>query len=106
MSTFAGDELLADDMAGVDGMMVWAIQAHAQKKLVAIDIETLQPVAGANVISKAGTMITDSLGYVSVAPSTSFSAIKRLMKSGYVIRMNDYEVEDPFFKEWIIRYCR
>lgn len=41
-----------------------------------------------------------------MAPSTSFSAIKRLMKSGYVIRMNDYEVEDPFFKEWIIRYCR
>lgn len=40
-----------------------------------------------------------------VATSTSFSAIKRLMKSGYVIRMNDYEVEDPFFKEWIARFC-
>ncbi len=40
-----------------------------------------------------------------VATSTSFSAIKRLMKSGYVIRINDYEVEDPFFKEWIARFC-
>jgi len=41
-----------------------------------------------------------------VASSTSFSAIKRLMKSGYVIRVTDYEIEDPFFKEWIIRFCQ
>lgn len=40
-----------------------------------------------------------------VATSTSFSAIKRLMKNGYVIRVNDYEIEDPFFKEWIVRFC-
>ncbi len=37
-----------------------------------------------------------------VATSTSFSGIKRLMKNGYVIRVADYEIEDPFFKEWII----
>lgn len=37
-----------------------------------------------------------------VATSTSFSGIKRLMKNGYVIRVTDYEIEDPFFKEWII----
>ena len=40
-----------------------------------------------------------------MATSTSYSAIKRLMKSGYIIRVNDYEIEDPFFKEWIISYC-
>ena len=40
-----------------------------------------------------------------VATSTSFSSIKRLMKAGYVIRVNGYELEDPFFKEWILRYC-
>lgn len=40
-----------------------------------------------------------------VATSTSFSGIKRLMKAGYVIRVDDYEIEDPFFKEWIIRSC-
>ena len=40
-----------------------------------------------------------------VATSTSFSGIKRLMKAGYVIRVDDYEIEDPFFKEWIIRFC-
>ena len=40
-----------------------------------------------------------------VASSTSFSAIKRLMKYGYIIRVNEYEIEDPFFKEWILRNC-
>ena len=37
-----------------------------------------------------------------VASSTSFSSIKRLMKVGYVIRTKEYDVEDPFFKEWIL----
>ena len=40
-----------------------------------------------------------------VATSTSFSGIKRLMKAGYVIRVNDYEIEDPFFREWILKFC-
>ena len=40
-----------------------------------------------------------------MATSTSFSAIKRLMKAGYIIKVNDYEIEDPFFKEWILRFC-
>lgn len=39
------------------------------------------------------------------ATSTSFSSIKRLMKNGYVTRVKDYEIEDPFFKEWIVRHC-
>lgn len=37
-----------------------------------------------------------------LATSTAYSAIKRLMKIGYVIRTDKYEVEDPFFKSWII----
>ena len=40
-----------------------------------------------------------------MATSTTFSAIKRLMKAGYVIRTEDYEVEDPFFKTWILKTC-
>ena len=40
-----------------------------------------------------------------IATSTSFSGIKRLMKNGYVIRVIGYEIEDPFFKEWIVRFC-
>lgn len=37
------------------------------------------------------------------APSTVFSAIKRLMRSGYLIKDNNrYEIDDPFFSRWII----
>ena len=35
--------------------------------------------------------------------STIYSALKRLQKEGYVIYSNSFEIEDPFFKEWIIR---
>lgn len=48
---------------------------------------------------------TNPLQNRQVATSTSFSGVKRLMKNGYLIRVNDYEIEDPFFKEWIIRLC-
>ena len=41
-----------------------------------------------------------------MATSTTFSAIKRLMKAGYVIRVENYEIEDPFFKTWIIKTCQ
>ena len=36
-----------------------------------------------------------------VATSTLFSSIKKLMKAGFVIRMDNYEIEDPFLKRWI-----
>ena len=38
----------------------------------------------------------------SVASSTLFSAIKRLLKQGYVVKTDAYELEDPFFGEWIL----
>lgn len=38
-----------------------------------------------------------------MSTSTSYSSIKRLMKAGYVIRTNEFEIEDPFFKKWITR---
>ena len=38
-----------------------------------------------------------------VPTSTVTSAIVRLAKKGYIIRSDQYELEDPFFKMWIIR---
>ena len=35
--------------------------------------------------------------------STIYSALKRLQKDGYVIYSDHYEIEDPFFREWIIK---
>ena len=34
--------------------------------------------------------------------STIYSALKRLQQDGYVIYSNHYEIEDPFFREWIL----
>ena len=36
-----------------------------------------------------------------LATSTIYSAIKRLMRMGYIIRTEKYEIEDPFLKRWI-----
>lgn len=35
--------------------------------------------------------------------STIYSALKRMQKDGYVIYSDRYEIEDPFFREWILR---
>ena len=36
------------------------------------------------------------------ATSTAFSSVKRLMRSGYITRVNsNYEIDDPFFSLWI-----
>jgi hypothetical protein len=35
--------------------------------------------------------------------STLYSALKRLQKEGHVIYADSYELEDPFFKEWILK---
>ena len=34
--------------------------------------------------------------------STIYSALKKLQKAGYVIYTDRYEIEDPFFRQWIV----
>ena len=36
-----------------------------------------------------------------IATSTTFSSLKRLVKSGVVVRAEEYMLEDPFFSEWL-----
>ena len=76
-------------------LVVWAVQAQAQRKLVAIDIETLQPVAGANVMSKAGTTTTDSLGYVSVADSCKSLSFSHVNYESRLVNLD--ELNDTVF---------
>ena len=49
-------------------------------------------------LAKGGTLQTGEY-----RTSTIYSALKRLQKEGYVIYSDRYEIEDPFFKEWIIK---
>jgi uncharacterized protein len=37
-----------------------------------------------------------------IPSSTLFSSIQRLVKKGYVIKSDGFELEDPFFRRWII----
>lgn len=39
--------------------------------------------------------------------STAYSAVMKLMKTGYIIKAEGYELEDPFFRRWIVanRIC-
>lgn len=36
--------------------------------------------------------------------STAFSSLKRLRQQGYVIKGENYEMDDPFFAQWIIKH--
>ena len=38
----------------------------------------------------------------SIPTSTVYSGLKRLSSKGYVVRDEKYELDDPFFKRWII----
>ncbi len=41
--------------------------------------------------------------YMLGASSTVFSSLKKLIQNGFVVKINSsYEIEDPFFKEWLL----
>ena len=75
--------------------VVWAMMAQAQKKLVVVDIETLQPVVGANVVSKDGTTKTDSLGSVSIADSCKSLSFSHVNYESRLVNLN--ELNDTVF---------
>ena len=35
--------------------------------------------------------------------STIYSALKKMQRDGYIIYTDKYEIEDPFYKEWILK---
>ena len=45
----------------------------------------------------------DSLMTGEQRTSTVYSALKRLQKEGYVIYSDKYEIEDPFYRQWIAK---
>ena len=70
-------------------------QAVAQRRLVVVDVETLIPVAGANVVSREGTVTTDSLGHVSVSDSCKSLSLSHVNYESRLINLN--EVRDTVF---------
>ena len=76
-------------------LMTGAIQGFAQRRLVVVDVETLVPVVGANVISKDGKCTTDSLGYFSVSDSCKTLSFSHVNYESRLVNLN--EVSDTIF---------
>ena len=72
-----------------------ALKGHAQRRLVVADVETLLPVAGANVVSRDGTLVTDSLGSFSVSDSCRTLSFTHVNYESRIINLS--EVRDTVF---------
>ena len=70
-------------------------QAVAQRRLVVVDVETLVPVIGANVVSADGNTTTDSLGYFCVSDSCRSLAFSHVNYEPRMINLT--EVRDTVY---------
>ena len=70
-------------------------QAFAQRRLVVVDVETLVPVIGANVVSADGNTTTDSLGYFCVSDSCRSLAFSHVNYEPRMINLT--EVRDTVY---------
>lgn len=72
-----------------------SLQLSAQRQLRVVDVETLMPVAGANVVTKESTAQTDSMGCITVSDSCRTLVFSHV---NYESRMlNLEEVKDTVF---------
>ena len=76
-------------------LMAVVTQVFAQRRFVVVDVETLIPVTGANVVTSDGNTTTDSLGYFSVSDSCRTMAFSHVNYEPRMIRLE--EVRDTVF---------
>ena len=72
-----------------------SIDGFSQRRLVVVDVETLIPVVGANVVSREGTSITDSLGYVIVSDSCQSLSFTHVNYESRILNLK--ELRDTVF---------
>ena len=65
-----------------------SIKSFAQRNLVVVDVETMVPVVGANVVSHDGTSVTDSLGHVMVSDSCLSVSFTHVNYESRIINVN------------------
>lgn len=76
-------------------LTVCSMDTLAQRRLSVIDVETLVPVVGANVVSSEGTTTTDSLGMFSIADSCKTLVFSHVNYEPRIINVN--EVRDTVY---------
>lgn len=72
-----------------------SMNSFSQRRLVVVDVETLIPVAGANVVSREGTSVTDSLGHVLVSDSCQSLSFSHVNYESRIINLT--ELRDTVF---------
>ena len=76
-------------------VLMYSLLLSAQRQLRVVDVETLMPVAGANVVSKHSSDQTDSMGCITVSDSCRTLVFSHV---NYESRMlNLEEVKDTVF---------
>lgn len=76
-------------------VLMYSLLLSAQRQLRVVDVETLMPVAGANVVTKESTAQTDSMGCITVSDSCRTLVFSHV---NYESRMlNLEEVKDTVF---------
>ena len=77
------------------GTMPSLAQQAESRRLVVVDIETLIPIGGVNVVSKDKTQTTDSAGYVSIPDSCKSLSFSHVNYESRLINLK--EVRDTVF---------
>ena len=76
-------------------LAVVSMDGFSQRRLVVVDVETLIPVVGDNVVSHDGTTVTDSLGFVNVSDSCQSLSFTHVNYESRIINLK--EVRDTVF---------
>ena len=76
-------------------LAAFSVKGFSQRHLVVVDVETLIPVSGANVVSREGTNVTDSLGHVFVSDSCQSLSLTHVNYESRIINLT--EVRDTVF---------
>lgn len=75
--------------------LLCCVLAQAQRRLTVVDVETLFPISGVNVVAKSLTAQTDSLGHVVVTDSCQSVVFSHVNYESRIINIE--EVRDTVF---------
>ena len=75
---------------------VVSLDGFSQRRLVVVDVETLVPVVGANVVSHDGTNVTDTLGEVLVSDSCQSLSFTHVNYESRIINVGELRRDTVF----------
>lgn len=73
-----------------------SLDGFSQRHLVVVDVETLSPVVGANVVSREGNSVTDSLGHVLVSDSCRSLSFTHVNYESRIINVTELRRDTVF----------